>query len=132
MSQCLTADLTHAALCGTAQPYYIGDDWSVKIQFNDSAGDPVDVAGMSFRGTIKDTAGTILLARDSADSAEIEILSPTTLGQIRVKINRTDTTVTRGSRHLLDVVRVAADASEQTWFVAYFEAQPRVTPTPLP
>lgn len=125
-------DLRHAALETLgAQPYYIGDDWSVVVYFEDGAG-AVDLTGMSFRSTVKDVEGTTLLSLDSADSSEIEILNQTTnTGKIRLYIKRTDT-VAEGSRHLIDIVRVEADSSEQTWALGFFEARARVTPTPLP
>lgn len=130
---CKILTLTHAALCTLtppAQPYYIGDDWSVKLQFNDASGNPLDLAGKSFRAAIKNQQGTVLMNRDSADSAQIEIIAPTTLGQIRLKIARTESVI--AGIHNIDVVQVAADSSEQTWARGSFESAKRHTPTPLP
>lgn len=124
-------DLSHATLLAAdAMPYYIGDDWSIIFAFT-ASGSPIDVAGYTFHATIRDTTGAILLARVSTDSAEIELLSPTTLGKIRVRIARTES-VAEGSRHRIDIVRVDGSSGEQTWAFGLFESQARITPTPLP
>ena len=124
-------DLTHPALIiAQAQPYYIGDDWSIKIQFTDENGDAVDITGKSFYSTIKQTDGTLLLLRESSDSSELELVDAAN-GIIRVYIKRTENTIPAG-KHRFDVVQVAADSSESTWAIGPFEARARVTDTPLP
>lgn len=124
MTDCRKLDLTHRGLCAIkGHPYYAGDDWSVVIEFADSAGDPLSLDGLSFKATIKNASTEML--RSSADSSQIEILE----GGIRLRIGRAEALPASpgGTIYNIDIVRVAADLTEQTWAIGKLEAVSRVT-----